>query len=361
MKRLLSGILALGTAFSMSAGCGDADSLTRAETPTPPATQPTIPSRPTSAGGDPTMILVVHVGDTASAALTPGGGPVWSPDGDKIAFSSKRDGRYDLYVMNRDGSNLTRLTNDGSAETPNWSPDGSRIAWITDGTLKVMNSDGSDQVTVAQPIHAHSKLRVGGWSPDGQRLAFAGGDGSINVSNANGSGLATLAYSETTTWAVADLPSWSPDGRRIVFVGTSPCSLDMCLAIYTMTAQAVELTRVASGSAEDDRYPVWSPDGGHIAFLSYPGGDCADWCDANPNIPELQVMNADGTDRRTVFTAAIGRPTWSADSRALIVATSDSAIGPGIIAIPVSGGPARLLSPIPGVLSPDGQWIAYTR
>lgn len=81
----------------------------------------------------------------------------WSPDSARIAFSSGRDGAGGIYAMNADGSGLTLLTSQRSDATPSWSPDGSRIAFISyrgtsfrDGTqysghpeIYVMNADGS--------------------------------------------------------------------------------------------------------------------------------------------------------------------------------------------------------------------------
>jgi Tol biopolymer transport system component len=58
------------------------------------------------------------------------GYPAWSPDGSKIAFTSERDDRRDIYIMNADGSNVTRLTNDSIIKSsPSWSPDGTMIAF----------------------------------------------------------------------------------------------------------------------------------------------------------------------------------------------------------------------------------------
>jgi Tol biopolymer transport system component len=78
------------------------------------------------------------------------GWPVWSPDGGRIAFDTNRDGQYEIYVMNTDGSNQTRLTTDSADDfRPAWSPDGTQIAFISrrSGTLAVyaMNADGTNQ------------------------------------------------------------------------------------------------------------------------------------------------------------------------------------------------------------------------
>ena len=83
--------------------------------------------------------------------------PSWSPDATKIAFSSARDGNHDIYVMNADGSNRTRLTDNSAIDlNPSWSPDGSMIAfssdrdgkmgrWTVPNEIYVMNADGSNQ------------------------------------------------------------------------------------------------------------------------------------------------------------------------------------------------------------------------
>ncbi len=59
--------------------------------------------------------------------------PVWSPDGNRIAFNSHRDGNFEIYVVDADGSDIERLTNHGAADMrPVWSPDGTMIAFYSD-------------------------------------------------------------------------------------------------------------------------------------------------------------------------------------------------------------------------------------
>ena len=75
--------------------------------------------------------------------------PSWSPDGQRIAFTSNRDGNYAIWVMNADGSGLALLTNNSIDFTSraSWSPDGRRIAFTSDrdgnAAIYTMNTDGS--------------------------------------------------------------------------------------------------------------------------------------------------------------------------------------------------------------------------
>src|SRR6266516_5908769 len=131
------------------------------------------------AAGD---IYVINSNGTGLTRLTTDpaydASPTWSPDGSKIAFMSLRDGNGEIYVMNADGTNPVALTNHaGSDEQPAWSPDGRKIAFASnrDGHYEIylMNADGTGVTRLtAGPDHYSAGPR---WSPDGRRIAFTAG------------------------------------------------------------------------------------------------------------------------------------------------------------------------------------------
>ena len=149
--------------------------------------------------------------------------PAWSPDGTKLAFDSTRSGDGDIWVVNADGSgaaNLTKAPASGDNAAA-WSPDGTRIAFHSqrgapsNTDVYVMNADGSNQTRLTTDANVDA---VPSWSPDGTRIVFRRNtlgqqDGDIWAMNADGSGEVKL----TEDTAADDNPAWSPDGTKIAF------------------------------------------------------------------------------------------------------------------------------------------------
>ncbi len=155
--------------------------------------------------------------------------PTWSPDGRKIAFESLQVAEgvlnhSDIFVMDADGANRTNITQNPRASNrmPSWSPDGSKIAfvavrnvnradlWNSDLDIFVMNADGTNPVRLTEDARFNW---FPSWSPDGKRIVFVRAthdditDSDIYVMNADGTGLVNL----TQTPGVGEFhPSWKP-------------------------------------------------------------------------------------------------------------------------------------------------------
>ena len=144
--------------------------------------------------------------------------PSWSPDGRHIAFQSSRNGNYEIYVMDSDGSNPHRLTDHPAADWfPSWSPDGRHIAYVSerDGKSKiyVIGSDGSDPRNLTNDSDRHY---YPSWSPDGRHIAFVtmrNNKAAIYAMDSDGSNRLLMTIDPGQPWS----PSWSPDGRHIAF------------------------------------------------------------------------------------------------------------------------------------------------
>jgi TolB protein len=249
--------------------------------------------------------------------------PKWSPDGSRIALMSNRDAlarrdgdfflNFQIHVMNTDGSGIMRLT--GNSEWydgfPAWSPDGSKIAFASNrdaselrdddlvGTrIYVMDADGSGVTRLTGGSEASDYSPA--WSPDGSRIAFTSDrddsgrfNSHIYVMNADGSGVTRLTGN--SEWDDG-FPAWSPDGSRIAFTSDRDDSGRVSSGIYVMNADGSGVTRLTGGSEWEDALPAWSPDGSRIAFMSARDGNF-----------EIYVMDADGTGvRRLTTTSAAG-------------------------------------------------------
>ena len=146
-------------------------------------------------------------------------GPAWSPDGDRIVFSSTRDDATDLYTIAPDGTDLTNLTADlpGSYFDPDWSPDGSRLVVSEQNPTRhliTMDVDGGSKVSLDIPygVALHPA-----WSPDGTWIAFEVGEyGGTVITRADDPTVDSLAvilpYGREPDWQPLHIP---PDEVRI--------------------------------------------------------------------------------------------------------------------------------------------------
>jgi TolB protein len=206
--------------------------------------------------------LTDHDVDTSSpGALFFQVDPAWSPDGRTIAFSSRRSGSNNLYLMNADGSGTRPLTSTNADDLhPTWSPDGTRVAFARDGDIFVVNVDGSSARSV---VSTRDEELQPAWSPDGRWIAYIRRVPDTPVSQlrlVRPDGSADRQVTAPT--AAAYTPAWSPDSARIVFSSDRDGEV---FELYTIGVDGKGLRSVAA-TATDVFEPSWSPDGSRIAF-----------------------------------------------------------------------------------------------
>ena len=145
--------------------------------------------------------------------------PVWSPNGSQIVFDSERDGNEEVYVMNADGKNQRNLTRHPASDGyPSWSPDGNQIVFRSNRSAKegerkleiyVMDTDGGNVKQITDVGWA-SRPR---WSPDGEWILFEAGE------------IYAIRPDGTDKWQVSNprfdalmlLGGWSPDGKQVLY------------------------------------------------------------------------------------------------------------------------------------------------
>ena len=151
----------------------------------------------------------------------------WSPDGQRLAFSARRGGNWDVFVVSRSGGEPTRLTNDPAFDGwPAWSPDGTRLAFESarDVTLAVYdvavdsNFVSAIEITRRSPEDADGPAMEPVWSPDGQRLVYAIWDGNAAVYRLDALDVSTGAIEtliEPQSAIDRRAPAFSPDGALV--------------------------------------------------------------------------------------------------------------------------------------------------
>jgi TolB protein len=204
--------------------------------------------------------------------------PAWSPDGRSLAFASRRDGNWDLFIYDLNADVTTRMTFGLEFEGgPQWSPDGQWLVYESyrgeSLDIYVMPIDGS-QAPMAITDHP---------APD-----FS--------------------------------PAWSPlpDGRRIAFVSWRNGNQD----IYIFSLDNGEVTNVTNTPGRDEDYPTWSPDGKYLAYSAVDEG-----------LEKVFVKQVDDPNA-TAQVMGLGRtPAWSPDGTSIVFAV-DSEDSTHMVAVP---------------------------
>ncbi|HEY7291438.1 MAG TPA: amidohydrolase family protein [Vicinamibacterales bacterium] len=256
--------------------------------------------------------------------------PVISPDGSRVAFAALGD----IYVMPV-GGKPENITHDAALDTdPAWSPDGNRLAYSSDKDnehlqlfVRDMRSGQTRQVT-----HITTQPQGAAWSPDGKRIAFFNVTGMWRVAEISvvdvESGAVTKLHD---TLAQPGSPTWSPDGQRVALAEVAPITKrfrEGTNQVLTIAANTERDRGAASGVSEDAWYqpvpmlsidsrggcgPVWSPDGTKMAAIYE--GVLAVW----PVSPKGEPLGPP----RHMTTESAHAPSWAGDSRRILYQSLD--------------------------------------
>ena len=238
--------------------------------------------------------------------------PLWG----KIVFYSKRYGNYDIYTMNSDGSNQTRLTfNEAADIDPTWSPNGRQIAFASyragekNSDIYVMDADGKNQ---RQLTHHPGTDAYPEWSPDGSQITFTSDRSTdenqwlnIFIMDADGGNVKQLSALEFDQKS-----RWSPDGEWILFTAGE---------IFAIRPDGTGLWQVSVPKPNTGMYlGDWSPDGNRILYTE------ALNLSVNTSFPVIATLAKNGRaeviswKRIKVPRMALDQVTFSADGKSIL-------------------------------------------
>jgi hypothetical protein len=239
----------------------------------------------------------------------------------KITYAAWDGGKYQIHVMNIDGSGDAWLV--GPGDGPSWKPDGSLISFYGEegistvegeggNGLWVVATEGADKGKVAKYI-GDANIRYTQWSPDGTRIAYdsqrGGGPHQIYVCEV------AKGPNACESWGPqGEFPAWNPGSDKIVYRNCDEgrCTLGTVNIVKSAWDQG---SKVRIPNTDDDFFPAWSPDGKYIAFARKQSNSNFDIYIIKPDgsglkqltdDPALDVLPAWTPDERIVFRSSRG-------------------------------------------------------
>jgi Tol biopolymer transport system component len=209
--------------------------------------------------------------------------PSWAPDGKSLLFETNRNGHFDIYFVNADGSGLRNLTEGSTSDDMGgvWSPDGHKIAFIRGLAAWTMNADGSGAV----PVSSMTTTTQVTWSNDGSRIVFEN----------KPSGTALPAVHAAVVGSSANPIRLSPVSTFAEESSAAPVEKALFAAdsnIYTVKPDGSDFLMLTTFGT--DRSPQWADDGQTIIFTSRRSGRFGVWkMLANGTMPMQLTINSD--------------------------------------------------------------------
>lgn len=225
--------------------------------------------------------------------------PTWMNDGKHIAFVSEESGGRELYVMNAISRQAKHVPTEFEWHMPPaWTADRKKIAWVeaNDGKWNIHISSLS---ALSEPViiaDAHSPS----WSPDGKQLAFER-ERRIFIVNADGTSEKPLLPENSIERAIQRMPRWSPDGKSVMYTGLhvypGKRAEHFESGIFVVEMKLQQRHQITAGS---ELGLEWSPDSSHIVFFHQ----------SRQGRGELFIVPAAGGDPFPLTTASVHSP-WA--------------------------------------------------
>lgn len=167
-----------------------------------------------------------------------------SPKGDKILFTSMRDGDLDLYTMDLDGNNVKRITNTLGYDGGGWfSPDGTKIIWR------------ASRPQTPEEIKEYKDLL--------KENLVAPTHMEVWIANADGSNAHQITFLEQANWA----PNFTPDGKHMIFCSNHEYKRGFPFNMYLADLEGKNIEKISRDKGFD-AFPMFSPDGKKFIFCS---------------------------------------------------------------------------------------------